>query len=172
MRIFTQALVATGVVALATTRVAAAKGEPPIQPPDPPPYTVIAHAIATAPVGRPLRRTDASIDHAFRAARANAIPKAVARARVEAQSLAAAGGLTLGRPVGIARDAPPAGYYDPDGGRFGPGKWCGRLYRGRRTVRRPDGTIRRVPRFRYGCQVPKNATVRVTVTFAAVPADA
>ncbi len=122
MRIFTQALVATGVVALATTGVAAAKGEPPIQPPDPPPYTVIAHAIATAPVGRPLRRTDASIDHVFRAARANAIPKAVARARVEAQSLAAAGGLTLGRPVGIARDAPPAGYYDPDGGRFGPGK--------------------------------------------------
>jgi hypothetical protein len=38
---------------------------------------------------------------------------------------------------------------------------------GGRTVQRPDGTRRRINRYRHGCQVPKDVSVRLSVTFAA-----
>jgi hypothetical protein len=90
---------------------------------------------------------------------------AVARA-----GLVAVAGLRPGRIVGVRRDVSPLGYWGQDEGRFGPRVWCGRLYTGRRTVTRPDGSVRRVNSFRHGCQVPKEAAVRITVTFAAEPA--
>lgn len=95
---------------------------------------------------------------------------AVASAGLVAVALGAVAGLRPGRIVGVRRDVSPLGYWGQDEGRFGPGVWCGRLYTGRRMVSRPDGSLRRVNSFRHGCQVPKEATVRITVTFAAEPA--
>ena len=37
-------------------------------------------------------------------------------------------------------------------------------------MRRADGTTKRVARFHHGCPVPKTASIRVTLTFAAEPA--
>jgi hypothetical protein len=90
----------------------------------------------------------------------------VKSARREAGAVAAAAGLALAGPLGAARDASPAGYYDPDSGRFGPGRWCGPIFTSR-TVVGSDGVRRRVRRSHHGCPTPRGLFVRVTVTFAA-----
>ena len=164
----TAAAAATAVVA-ATGIALASGGPPPVQPADPAANTVVATASTQARVVPPARRSDATIERAMRTARMRAIPAALEAAREEAAALAAAAGLRAGAAVGIRRDGSPLGYWDQDSGRFGPGRWCGRIPRGRRVVRNADGTTRRVSRFRHGCPVPKSATIRVTVTFAAQP---
>jgi hypothetical protein len=162
---------AAGAAVVAAAGIAfASGGPPPVQPTDPAADTVVATAAWQARVVPPARRSDATIDRAVRVARIRAMPAAVAVARDEANALAAAARLRAGRIVGIRRDSSPLGYWDQDSGRFGPGKWCGRIYRGRREVRQADGTTRRVSRFRHGCPVPKIAAIRVTVTYAASPA--
>jgi Protein of unknown function (DUF541) len=136
--------------------VAAASGGPPPQPPSPPaPRTVVAVGTGIVDVERPQRRTDATIGRAVAAARAAAIPRAVAAARAEATRLAQAAGLTLSDTIGVSRDAPPPGYWEPDTGRFGPGRWCGSIRR------RRDAPARR------SCQVPREISLRVTLTVAA-----
>ena len=85
------------------------------------------------------------------------MPDAVAVARREATALAAATRLRPGAIVAVRRDVAPLGYWSQDDGHFGPGKWCGRIYVGRRTVRRADGTTRRVARYRDGCKVPRTS---------------
>jgi hypothetical protein len=163
-------LVAALLGAGSVTAVALASGAPPQPPPpDPPAFTVVAPGSAQRSVVAPARRSDATIDRAVRAARARAVPAATASARGEAATLAAAGGLRLGRIVGIRRDVSQLPYSDGDDGRFGTGVWCGRIFAGRRTIIRRDGTTRRVSRFRHGCEVPKRVGARVTVTFAAEP---
>ena len=163
-------LTAAAVAVIAAAGLAVASGgPPPVQPADPAADTVVATASWQARVVAPERRSDATIDRAVRVARIRAMPAAVEVARGEADALAAAAGLRSGRIVVIRRDSSPMGYWDEDSGRFGPGKWCGRIYIGRREVLRPDGTTRRVSRFRHGCPVPKRATIRVTVTYAASP---
>ena len=147
----------------------ASGGPPPVQPADPAVDTVVSTASWQARVAAPARRSDATIDRAVRAARIRAVPAAIAVATDEVSALAQAAGLRAGRIVGIRRDSSPMGYWDQDAGRFGPGKWCGRIYTGRRVVRRADGTTHRVSRFRHACPVPKTAMVRVTVTYAASP---
>jgi hypothetical protein len=97
------------------------------------------------------------------------MPTAIVRARQEAVAMGSAARLVLGAVVAVRRDVSPPGWWNEDEGRFGPGKWCGRIYIGRRTVRRSDGTTRRVNRYRDGCQTPKDVSVRLTVTFAATP---
>lgn len=159
---------AAAVIAAAGLALASG-GPPPVQPADPAAHTVVTTASGEAKVVAPARRSDATIDRAVRVARIRAMPAAIAVARDEADALAKAAGLRTGRIVGIRRDSSPIGYWDQDAGRFGPNKWCGRIYSGRRTVRRPDGTTKRVSRSRHGCPVPKTATVRVTVTYAASP---
>jgi len=145
----------------------ASGGPPPSSPSDPPVFTVVASGAARRPVVAPAQRSDLTIEHAVRRARAAAMPSAVASARAEATQLAVAGGLRLGPVVGIRRETQPYGYYSEDEGRFGPGGWCGRLYVGRRRVKGADGRTRSVSRFRTGCVVPKRANIRVIVTFAA-----
>jgi hypothetical protein len=147
----------------------ASGGPPPVTQPDPPPYTIVATGSAERPVVRPSRRTNGTIDRAVRAARARAMPAALAAARREAAALGGAADLAPGAVVAVRRDVSPPGWWSGDEGRFGPGVWCGRIYAGRRTVRRPDGTTRRVARYRRGCPVPRTAAVRLTVTFAATP---
>jgi hypothetical protein len=165
-------LAATAVASVGLVAVALAGGRPPptAPAPDPPASSVMATESAVGRVRAPRSRTDASIDRAVRAARMGAVPSALTAARTEAGALVAVAGLRPGRIVGVRRDVSPLGYWGQDEGRFGPGVWCGRLYTGRRTVTRPDGSVRRVNSVRHGCQVPKEATVRITVTFAAEPA--
>ena len=163
-------LLAAAVVAACACGVAFASGGPPPQPAqDPSVNTIVAGGYGRGDVERPRRQTDATVDRAVTAAREGALPQAVAAARREATALAGATGLRPGAIVAVRRDMPPLGYWNEEDGRFGPGKWCGRIYVGRRTVRRADGTTRRVSRFRDGCKVPKDVAVRVTVTFAATP---
>ena len=165
-------LAAAGAAVISATGIALASGgPPPVQPADPAVDTVVSTATAQSRVVAPAadRRANATIERAVRAARARALPRAVAAARAEATALAAAAGLQAGAIVGIRRDSPPLGYWDQDAGRFGPGVWCGRVYAGRRVVRRADGTTTRRSRFRHGCPVPKTASIRVTLTFAARP---
>ncbi len=163
-------LTAAAAVAIAAGGIALASGgPPPVQPADPAVDTVVSTATAQSRVRAPAanRRSNATIETAVRAARARALPRAVTAARTEADALAAAAGLLAGAVVGIRRDSAPLGYWDQDSGRFGPGVWCGRVYDGRRLVRRADGTTKRVSRFHRGCPVPKTAAIRVTLTFAA-----
>jgi hypothetical protein len=163
-------LAATAAAVIAAAGLAfASGGPPPVQPADPAVDTVVATAVWQARVVAPPRLSNVTIDRAVRAARVRAMPAAIAVARDEANALAAAAGLRPGRIVGIRRDSSAIGYWDQDSGRFGPGQWCGRIYTGRRLVRRADGTARRVARFRDGCPVPKRASIRVTVTYAASP---
>ncbi len=156
---------ATAVAAMVAAGVALAKGEPSSQPADPPPFTVVASGTARERVAAPDRRSDATIERAVGAARVRALPRAVAAARRDATELGSAAGLRAGDVVAARRDA--GVFFGGEEGRFGPGVWCGRLYTGRRTVTRPDGTTKRVNRYRRGCVVPPETTVRVTVTFAA-----
>ena len=160
---------AAAVIAAAGLALASG-GPPPVQPADPAVDTVVSTGSAQARVRAPAERSNASIEHAVRAARARAVPGAVAAARSEAAALAAAAGLRTGAIVGIRRDSPPLGYWDQEAGRFGAGIWCGRVYDGRRLARRPDGTTKRVTRYHHGCPVPKRVSIRVTLTFAARPA--
>jgi hypothetical protein len=140
--------------------------------------TVIAAAAAGAAVAGVARRhvtappkpqTNVNIGSAVADARRRALPSALADARRDAGDVGGAAGLQPGRVVGIRRDVAPLGAWwaDEDSGSFGPGKWCGRIYVGRRIVHRADGTTRRKSRFRNGCRVPTVATARITVTFAA-----
>ena len=102
------------------------------------------------PVARPRARTDASIGRVVGAARKEALPLAVNAARADAIRLARAAGVTLGKPIGIERDVPAYGYGgDESEGTWGPGQWC-RTWRGR-----------------HRCHIPRQATVRVTLTIAA-----
>ena len=135
----------------------ASGGPPPREAPAPAPGTVVAHGTGHARVGEPARRTNRSVERKVRAATGRAIPRAAATARAEAARLAAAAGLRPGKPVGIARDVSPVGYYDEASGRFGPGRWCGPITTWRSGERRTH----------HGCQKPKRVAVRVTLTVAA-----
>src|SRR5688500_1900045 len=90
----------------------ASGGPPPVQPADPAVDTVVATASWQARVVAPARRTNATIDRAVRVARIRAMPAAIAVARDEANALAEAAGLRVGRIVGIRRDSAPMGYWD------------------------------------------------------------
>jgi hypothetical protein len=163
-------LLAAGAIACCGTGVALASGGAPApQPPDPPPYTLVASGSASAKVAAPFRETNASVERVVSDARAAAMPAAVAAARRDAAALGAAGGLVPGAVVSLRRDTSPPGWWNGDDGAFGPARWCGRIFTGRRTVLRPDGTTKRVNRYRDGCRPPKEISVRVTVTFAARP---
>jgi len=164
----TAAAAAAVAAVIAAAAVALASGGPPPAPPaDPAANTVVATASAQSRVVAPPRRSNATIEAAMRAARARALPRAVAAARNEADALAAAAGLRAGTVIGIRRDSSPLGYWDQDSGRFGPAVWCGRVYDGRRLRRSADGTTKRVSSFHRGCPVPKTTSIRVTLTYAA-----
>ena len=163
-------LLAAAVVAACACGVALASGGPaPAQPSDPPQNAIVAVGVGRADVDAPERQTDATVERAVAASRTQAMPRAIASARREAAALGAAAGLRPGAIIGVRRDVSPPGYWNAEDGNFGPGKWCGRIYTGRRTVRRADGTTRRVNRYRDGCKVPDDVAVRLTVTFALTP---
>jgi hypothetical protein len=158
-----------GAVATAATLAAAGAlaggGPPPGESYSPELRTIVAPGAARLKVVVPKHRSNKTIERAIRAARSAAFPKAVKTARREASALATAAGLRLAGPLGAARDSSPYGYYDPDSGRFGPGRWCGRIVTSR-LVTGSDGVRRRVRRSHQACPVPRDLVARITVTFA------
>jgi hypothetical protein len=132
-------------------------GPPPVPGAAPGVETVVAHGTGRLKIHTPAKRTDATIERAIRTARRAAFPRAVANARGEAAAMARAAGLRLAGPLGVSRDTSPYGYWDPDSGRFGPGRWCGRI-----VTRTRDGGRRS----HRACPIPRDQSVRLTVTFA------
>ncbi len=168
MRLLSAALLGALAAAGAFAVFAPASGGPPPTPDPAAPQleTVVARGLGLARVVKPAHRSDRTIERAVAAARRAAFPKAVRKARTEAVALAEAAGLKVGGPIGVARDVAPPGWWDDTTGRFGPGRWCGRIVTTRR-VRGSDGELHRATRSHHGCPVPREQAVRVTVTFAA-----
>jgi hypothetical protein len=139
-------------VVVAGAAVATASGPPPPPPDDrlPEVRTIVGHGTGTVEVGKPLRKTDASIERVVAVARRDALPKAVESARADAIRLARAAGMTLGTPMGVEREIAPYGYGDSSEGTNGPGQWCWTSRRGKTR-----------------CHVPDTISVRVTLTVAA-----
>lgn len=159
-------LLAAVVGAVAVAAVAyASGGPPPEQDAAPGVRTVVTHGTAALRIVMPARRSNRTIERAVREARRAALPRAVKMAHRDAIALAAAARLTLAGPLGASRDTSPYGYYDPDAGRFGTGRWCGPIFTSR-TVTGSDGVRRRVRRSHHGCPTPRGLAVQVTVTYA------
>jgi hypothetical protein len=158
MRLLTATALGALVTAAALTAsgALAGGGPPPADPQTAALRTVVAHGTAPLKVAVPAHRSNKTIERAVLAARGAAYPKAVKGARRDASALAAAAGLRLTGPLGAARDVSPYGYWDSDSGRFGLGKWCGRI-----VTRTHDGTRRS----HIACPVPRDLQVRITVTF-------
>jgi hypothetical protein len=165
----TRLLAAAGAAVAAAAGIAfAGGGPPPIQPADPAAGTVVATASWQARVVAPARRTNATIDRAMRVARICAIrPRSRSRATRPTRSPR-------------RRACAPGRRRDPPrkllAGLLGSGQRAlraGQLVRAhlQRTARGTPagGATRRLARFRNGCPVPKTATIRVAVTYAASP---
>ena len=157
----------SAVLALAACAVAAAPAAAQQQAP---PKSVTAIATGTVLIARDTPKNNGAIAKAVAAARAKAGPAAVSDAKVEAQRLAAAAGLTLGELTSVAEQAPSP--YGPFvfglDGTFGPGKYCGTI---RTAIFRKTSSGRRVftHRFRshFGCRIPRQASVTLSATYAA-----
>jgi hypothetical protein len=161
------ALLTGGTLAAATAGAATAAETPA------PPVggaTVTAIGTAAVPVRRPARLTDATIAAAVSVARDAAGPKAVVKAREEAERLAASLGLRVGALQSVAEQSnSPFFFYGGLDGTFGPGRYCGTI---RRRVMHTTKSGRRVPtgkiRSRHLCRVPPNVTTSVSATYLVV----
>ena len=158
MRLLPAFLVIALLTAGALAAIALAGGGPPPAPDAAPGVdTVVARGTARLEVHAPAKRSDGTIERAMREARRAAFPRAVRAAREDAAAMARAAGLRLAGPLGVSRDTSPVGFWDADSGRFGPGRWCGRI-----VTRTRDGGRRS----HHACPIPRGQTVRLTVTFA------
>lgn len=131
------------------------------------PATLTASGISEAAVKPENRKSETSIRAAVAAARAQALPKAVTRAKANALELATAAGVTLGALVSITDAAGQANYYTPFAyGAFGPDRYCGDVPNYKTVTR--DGRKRRVrvKGTRRVCRVPSRIYATATVTFA------
>lgn len=129
--------------------------------------TVTAIGSAAIPVRRPVELNDATIAAAVHAARDAAGPKAVVKAREEAERLAASLGLRLGALQSISEESSsPFFFVGAADGTFGMGRYCGTI---RRRVMRTTKSGRRVPtgkiRSRHLCRVPPSVTSSVSATY-------
>jgi hypothetical protein len=138
-----------------------------------PARTITAVAAGRVPVNQHVAHNSKAVAAAVEAARARAIPLAIANAHEEAQRLASAGGLMLGALVAVSEPAPSPFFGGPVGaaygaeGTFGPGKFCGRI---RTPIRRrtASGRLRFTGRLRshFGCRIPSEVSQTVSATFA------
>lgn len=129
------------------------------------PATLSATGVAQADVKPENRNSETSIRAAVKAARAEALPLAIADAKRRAQELATAAGVTLGPLVGLS-DSGQSGVYTPyTYGSFGFDKFCGRVAN-YKTVRRNGRRVRvRVKGTRRVCRVPREVYASATVSF-------
>lgn len=131
------------------------------------PATLSASGVAEASVKPENRNSEASIREAVNAARAQALPKAVVKAKANALSLATAAGVTLGALVSITDASSQPNYFPPFGyGTFGLDRYCGQVANFKTVVR--DGKRRRVrvKGTHRVCRVPARIYASATVTFA------
>ena len=131
------------------------------------PATLSASGVGEASVKPENRNSEASIREAVTAARAQALPKAVTKAKANALALASAAGVTLGALVAISDAASQPNYYSPYGyGTFGVDRYCGRVANFKTVTR--DGRRRRVrvKGTHRVCRVPPRIYASATVTFA------
>lgn len=131
------------------------------------PATLSASGVAEATVKPENRNSETSIRAAVDAARAQALPKAVTKAKANALSLATAAGVTLGALVSITDAAGQPNYFSPYGyGSFGVDRYCGQIPNYKTVVR--DGRRRRVrvKGTHRVCRVPPRISATATVTFA------
>jgi len=113
------------------------------------------------------RRNSPSIRRALRAGRLAATPRAAQLAAANARAGATAAGVPVGPLFSVVENQGFYGY-DPLLGTFGAGRFCGIV---RRSIFRRDpetgrfGRVRRIAKRR--CFKPRNATVRLEVTYLA-----
>ena len=131
------------------------------------PSTLSSTGVGQADVKPEDRKSEASIREALRAARAEALPIAIADAKRKAQELATAAGVTLGAMVALSDSAGPGTFYGPYSyGSFGYDKYCGRVPNYRTVTR--DGRRRRVrvKGTHRVCRFPSTIVASATLTFA------
>ncbi len=164
--VLASAVAATAAAAVLTTSPAMAQ-----VPAAPPPHTISVTGSAQVEPKPFDRRSNASIRRAVAAARAKALPLAIADGRARAAELAQAAGLSLGGLISIAdtsfgRAIPfGGGPFAADGG-FGPGEYCGTV---RRPITRRDaGGRRRVVGTRTSriCRVPRYVDTNLVLVFS------
>ncbi len=130
------------------------------------PGTLSASGLAQAEVKPENRKSETSIREAVRAARAQALPLAIAEAKRRAQELATAAGVTLGALVSISEGGQNGFYLPYQFGSFGYDKYCGQVAN-YKTVRRNGRRVRvRVKGTHRVCRVPREVYATATVTFA------
>jgi uncharacterized protein YggE len=131
------------------------------------PSTLSATGSAPGKVTPEDRKSETSIREAVQAARAAALPLAIADAKARAQELATAGGVTLGALVALSDSGGQPNYFGPYvNGTFGYNKYCGQVARYRTVTR--DGKRRRVriKGTRRVCRFPSQIFATATVTYA------
>jgi hypothetical protein len=133
-----------------------------------PSSTVTATGTSQSVVHPKDRNNNASIVAAFDAARQASIAGALKQAHEYALDYAKAVGLTLGSVVSVS-DAENTPFYGPIEfiGPFGPDQFCGTLRQP--IIKKGTNGKHRVTGFKkvHRCIVPRNASVTLTVTYAA-----
>jgi len=131
------------------------------------PNTLSATGVAQADIKPENRKSETSIRAAVQAARAQALPLAIADGKRRARELATAAGVTLGALVALSDSGQNGFYGSPYGfGTFGYDKYCGKVPN-YKTVTRNGRRVRvRVKGTHRVCRVPRELFATATVTFA------
>lgn len=131
------------------------------------PGTLSASGVAEGSVKPEDRDSETSIREAVAAARAQALPAAIANAKTRAQELATAAGVTLGALVALSDSGGQSGYFQPYAyGTFGPDRYCGQVPNYRTVTRNGQRRRVRVKGTHRVCRVPSRIYATATVTFA------
>jgi uncharacterized protein YggE len=135
----------------------------------PAPNTITVNGSAQVEPKPRVKTSNASIKKAVAAARAKAVPRAIANGRQRAESLAQLSGIPLGALISIA-EAPASPFFYPgpfgEDGSFGPGEYCGKV---RRAIVRRDANGRRKvvgTRTTRVCRIPPYITSNLTMVFS------
>ena len=164
----------SGVVTLAcaiTAAAALAATPATAQVAAPPPNTISVNGSAQIEPKPFDKKSNTSIKKAVAAARAKAVPLAIANGRARAATLSQLGGLPLGALISISEtpSGPPfffGGGPFGDDGSFGPGEFCGTV---RRPITRRDASGRRkvvATRSSRVCRVPRFVTSSLVMVFS------
>ena len=169
MRRFRTVVTCAGLSAATAAAATSAAAQAPVAP-SPAPHTLTVTGTAQIKPQPRDNKSNASIKKAVGAARAEAVPLAIANGRARAAELARLSGLAFGELIAIAETAPGPpfflGPYGGEDGTFGPGQYCGT---GRRPIFRVDAQgRRRVVRtvLRRQCRVPRFVSANLTMVFS------
>jgi hypothetical protein len=164
----TRRLVALGIV-LTGALVAPPAGAQTPAAPAPAPNTITVNGSGLVEPKPADKKSNDSIKKAVAAARAKAVPQAIADGRRRATNLSQLSGIPLGALISIAEaPASPYFYIGPfnEDGTFGPGEYCGTVRRA--IVRRDSQGRRKVVGTRTSrvCRVPRYVSSNLTMVFS------